>query len=306
MTRKRTIRAAAIGAGALILVCLLNWAASALPVWDITSSGLITPSKEASATVRALSEPVTLYLVASGGTEEAYIQAFLRNLSRLSTHLTFERVLPTDERLTAYSQTTLADNSVVIASARRFALLDQTGLYEYDQAYDYYSGSDVVTDMRFAAEDRVVRGLTYVTSELPAAYLLTGHGEPAISAGLRGALLDAGVGLTLLDLGNAGALPADADLIIVNAPTLDLTADELALLEQYLNASGRLLVTTDAHESTADPAFHAVGSLRHAYAAGACIGGRQQTLHPDLRAIPPAHDFGITKACWLRPWRRYM
>ncbi|HML45621.1 MAG TPA: Gldg family protein [Clostridia bacterium] len=246
MTRKPAIRAAVLGAGALILVFLLNWGASALPAWDTTAGGLITPSKQASATIRALSEPVTLYLIASEGTEDAYLQALLRNLARLNSNLSYERVLPADGRLSAYSEAALADNSVVVASARRFALLDRAGLYEYDQAYDYYSGGNVVTDVRFAAEDRVVRALTYVASELPTAYLLAGHGEPAIGAGLRGALQDAGVGLTLLDLGKAGALPDDAALVIVNAPIQDLSANELALLEHYLSAGGRMLVTTDA------------------------------------------------------------
>lgn len=246
MARKYAYRMVALSAGALLLLCLLGWAAGALPVWDTTAGSLVTPSKEAAATARSISEPVTLYLVAAEGAEEAYLQVFLRNLARLSPNLSFERVPPADKRLSAYAEAALADNSVVIASARRFALLEQAGLYEYDQAYDYYSGSSVVTDMRFAAEDRIVRGLTYVTSDLPVAYLLTGHGEPAVGAGLRGALQDAGVGLTPLDLDAADALPPDAALLLINAPVQDLSANELTLLEQYLAGGGRLLVTTDA------------------------------------------------------------
>lgn len=245
MTRKRTLTAAAIAALALVAVLLLQAIASSLPLVDTTAGGLMTPSKEASEAVRGIAIPMTLYLVAAEGTEEAYLQALLMNLAALNAKITYERVLPSDPRLAAYSETALADNSVLAVTSQRFAIVLQTALYEVDTAYDYYSGSTYYTDMRFAAEDRVVRAMVYASAQIPKAYILSGHDEPAISASLRGALQDAMVGLETLALTALEAVPEDAALVIINAPTKDLSEDEITRLEAYLANGGNLLVTTD-------------------------------------------------------------
>ena len=48
-----------------------------------------------------------------------------------------------------------------------------------------------------------------------------------------------------LNLLTAGSIPADASGVLINAPLADVTADEAALLQAYVDGGGKLLAVTD-------------------------------------------------------------
>ncbi|MCA9981712.1 MAG: Gldg family protein, partial [Anaerolineales bacterium] len=84
------------------------------------------------------------------------------------------------------------------------------------------------------------------------AYLITGHGEPAlddpsgqglaIAAELAG---EVGINLQPLDLRLAGQIPADADLLLLIRPRRALTTAELDLISTFSAEGGALLVIRD-------------------------------------------------------------
>ncbi len=97
----------------------------------------------------------------------------------------------------------------------------------------------------FCGEAQLTAALDYVTREyIPHPYLLTGHGETVPSQTLAELIATMGMDVEELDLGLAQAVPSDASCLILFSPERDLSAREAALIKDYLNAGGSLMLNT--------------------------------------------------------------
>lgn len=79
-------------------------------------------------------------------------------------------------------------------------------------------------------------------------YFLTGHGERAITGdydSARRGLRDNLFRVAPLDLLRAGGVPDDAAALVVAGPRQPISANELAMLDEYLQQGGRLLLLLD-------------------------------------------------------------
>ena len=79
-------------------------------------------------------------------------------------------------------------------------------------------------------------------------YFLTGHGERAIAGdydSARRGLRDNLFRVAPLDLLRAGGVPDDAAALVVAGPRQPISANELAMLDEYLQQGGRLLLLLD-------------------------------------------------------------
>ncbi len=83
-------------------------------------------------------------------------------------------------------------------------------------------------------------------------YLLEGHGEvPANELTIFGdALARQNASLKILNLAGGGGVPEDASVVLIAGPTYDLSAAELAALNAYWMADGRLIVALDPDADT--------------------------------------------------------
>ena len=117
-----------------------------------------------------------------------------------------------------------------------------------------YSVSDITTyntPYSFCAEAKLTAALDYVTQEyIPHAYLITGH-EGAAEEGkeippkqLTELLNSMGMDLQELNLQVAQSVPTDANCLILFAPESDLSDHETALIQEYVNAGGSIMLTT--------------------------------------------------------------
>ena len=105
----------------------------------------------------------------------------------------------------------------------------------------------------FDGESQITTAIDYVVSEnLPVAYLLTGHGESEISESFSSALEKANIETEEFTLLNVDAVPEDANLIIINAPTSDLAEEEVTMLEDYVANGGKLLVFSGPAQEDTD------------------------------------------------------
>ncbi|MDQ3230886.1 MAG: GldG family protein, partial [Pseudobdellovibrionaceae bacterium] len=84
-------------------------------------------------------------------------------------------------------------------------------------------------------------------------YFTKGHGEPDLNSqepvgyqAAKAELESERFVVKDLNLLEAGAVPADADLLVIAGPKYDLQASELALLENYLKSARPLMVLVDA------------------------------------------------------------
>ena len=116
----------------------------------------------------------------------------------------------------------------------------------------------------YCGEMRLTSALDYVTREyIPHPYLLTGFGEDAAnkpSDSLATLLYSMGMELESLDLSKS-AIPVDANCLMLFNPARDLNEQEVAVITEYLNNGGSLMLNTSPDLVESCPNLEAVTAL---------------------------------------------
>lgn len=236
----------------LVILVMVNLLMNALPVswtqFDITADAQFSISEQTERMVKSLDKDVTIYWIVTAGQEDTRVENLLTRVDDLSQRITVVRkdttVNPTFA--SAYTQETVYDNSLVVECGERARFLDYTkDIITYDYA-DYYStGRETYY---FNGEGALISALDFVTSEkLSKLYLLTGHGEQALSTIFETAVKNQNLQTEDLSLLSVDAVPEDADGILINAPQSDLSEPELELLRNYTAAGGSVMFLSDVY-----------------------------------------------------------
>ena len=242
-------------AAAVALAVLLNLLIQAVPAryteFDLSAGGLYTLGESSAQLAESLAQDVTIYYLCETGAEDAIITGLLDQYAAAGPHIRWQQVDPALHPIFAaqYRAETVSTGSLIVDAGQRSAVLDAAGFYVYDYA-DAYNYS-----VRFDGEGQISAAIYRLTSGEPSrAYYSTNHGEKELSSDLTAALEAQNIELEALNL-LAGPVPEDCDLLIVNCPAADFAGaegavDEIAFLQEYLDAGGKLLLTTDAYYAT--------------------------------------------------------
>ena len=237
-------------AAVLIVIAIavaVNYFAAALPAGvtqlDMTQNQLFSLSEQTKQLVGSLEKDVTVYWVVRSNYEDTTLGKLLDLYDGLSGHLTVEKKDP-DVNPTFVKQyaDTAEDNSLIVVCGDRSTVIAADEVYEYDYSHYYY---DYTYDTSFAGESALTSAVSYVTSDdLPKAYLLEGHGEAELADAFATAVEKENITTEQLSLLALEAVPDDADCVIINTPTSDISADEKDRLLTYLQGGGTLLLVT--------------------------------------------------------------
>ena len=97
----------------------------------------------------------------------------------------------------------------------------------------------------FDAENAITTAMDYVTTNvLPKVYQLTGHGETSLGSKLLSQLDAENFDVSDLALLTEEAVPFDCDLLVIGAPTQDLSDEELEMILTYIENGGDVLLFT--------------------------------------------------------------
>ena len=127
--------------------------------------------------------------------------------------------------------------------------------YAYQDPTNYgamYESLIYNTQQLFCAEQMILACVEYTALEyIPHPYYVTGHGEVSAETSTVSTILTtAGIAFDVLDLSKNKTIPTDANCLIINAPTSDLSAEEAETILAYLKNGGALtLLTNDANTS---------------------------------------------------------
>ena len=262
--RRQAIRYTAAGTAGVILVLaltvLVNYvAARRYHKFDWTSSKVFTLSEKSLNIVRDLSEPVqAVVFMVPGSPLYDQVHELLDRYAAASPKLTVSYIDPDKEPLKTRELAekygiSLADTVVFVAGDRtKYVTSDQMADYDYQGMQ--YGGAPKMK--AFKGEEMFTSAiLSLVAAEVPTVYVVSGHGEPSLSADggdmserglsvLAEALKRENIVTKPLEL-FAGAVPADADVVAIIGPTRPYTEAEIAALDAYLDRGGRLLVCLD-------------------------------------------------------------
>ena len=237
-----------------ILLCLvmtlvvvgINLLVSALPQQkiriDTTAQGLYTLSAQTKTVLQELSEDLDVYLITEPGKEEDYTVNLLERYADLSGHIHVRHVNPLTNPLfaSAYSDKTVENNSIIVASPQRSKVIPNADMYSYGFDYDYYTNATL-----FNGESLLTNAIRYVTDpEIPVVYLLAGHGESSLPDPLRDSITTENVDLRELDLLTEKEVPEDARAVILLSPQTDLSASEKEALLRFSDRGGGLILVS--------------------------------------------------------------
>lgn len=237
----------------LAILIAVNVLASKLPTswtqFDISAAQLYSLTSDTKVVVTNLQQDVTIYWISQAGKEDTVIQKLLDRYAELSDHIQVVKkdpdVYPTFAQ--QYTDETVANNSLVVESGDKSRYIGYDNIYQVDTGSYYTTGS---VSQSFDGEGQITSAIDYVVStDLPQVYLLSGHGEAEPSQTLSDELQRSNYEtVSDFSLLNVDAIPEDCDLLLINAPTSDISSEELTMLQDYITGGGKVVVLSGPQE----------------------------------------------------------
>lgn len=271
---RRGLRALALALAALLVCAAVNFGVSRIPTkftkFDTSTDEFITLSEQSRQIVGALDADVTLFWLVTAGSENETLSLLLDRYADESSRIHVEKIDLTrnQEFGKQYTDKTIFENSVIVVSGEKSDYVSYYKIYNYDDS-DYLStGKMTIT---FEGESRLTNAIHYVTSDsVPTVYLLSGHGEASLTDSLDKAISNENLVTQELTLIGKSAVPDDCAALMINNPTVDLSAEDAEKVRAYLNGGGCVLLLTTNLAEDALPNLRAI--LREDYGVGLTEG----------------------------------
>ena len=213
---------------------------------DVSELQLYTLSEENKAYLASLDQDVTIYLVTQNGAENNDMYEILSKYAAESSHISLVVKDPSlyPQFVSQYTTMTLTDNSVIVERGDKSKVIDFAEIFALDYNTYYSTGQQ---SYLYNGEGLITGAIDYVTREdLPVMYVVSGHGEAELSATIKDAIGNKNYTVNDIALISAEEIPADCDILFMNAPTQDISAEEAELMIRYLQGGGRLMLFTGA------------------------------------------------------------
>ena len=222
---------------------------------DMTSESEYEISDETAQLLSTLSEPVTITVLCD---ETDYADdPDLRRLPKvLQRYEQLSGGMVTVKYINAVTNPAIFNNyndlgdlstkDIIVESSKRYKSMEPHDLLEYTSSQNSSgtgnSGSAYVTGLR--AEQRLTSAILYVTAnKVPKAAYISGHQENTNLDTMESLLTSGNYDVTTISLMQANEIPSDVDLIIISQPMGDYTEEEIEIIDAFLNAGGRMIVT---------------------------------------------------------------
>jgi ABC-2 type transport system permease protein len=237
---------------------------------DTTSERLYTVSEQTQQVLSGLKEDINVYLIVEPGKEDDYVVNLLGRYAQISGHIKVEHINPliNPTFTKKYTDKTVENNGVIVASAQRSTLVQKADMFSYGFDYTYYTNATV-----FNGETKITGAISYVTdANVPAVYTLTGHGEAALPDKLRNSITSENIDVESLDL-VSGSIPQNAAAVMIISPQSDISTDESKLLGSYLYGGGRLLLVSGYSQASLANLYSLMSSFGMEPVKGVVIEG---------------------------------
>lgn len=225
---------------------------------DISSNQLYEVSSVTTDLLDTLDQKVTLTVLANKDDTDERIKTFISKYAALSKDISVTWIDPVlhPSALTEYS----ADSESIVvecADTEKTTTVAFSDILVVDEMAYYYYGTTEPTS--FDGEGQLTSAINYVTSDATKTiYRTAGHGETTFSTTISDMLEKSNYTVTELNLFQEGTIPDDCDLLLFDAPTNDLSEDEMTAVTDYLAAGGDVMIILGDTESSAMPHFSSI------------------------------------------------
>lgn len=227
----------------------LNYVPDQYTSFDVTANKIYTLTDDTKEMVSSLTDDIAIYVLAEEASKDEDLDKTLTQMEGLSDHIKVEYVSPVANPKFYYNYTSEEpmNNSLIVVGPVNSIVVDYNSIYAYEMDYTSYSYEITGYD----GEGQLASAIAYVTAEdIPKFYIIAGHGELGFEDTFLNALTKENVTYEDLTLYSVDEIPADAQGIIINAPTSDFSEDDADKVIAYLEQGGNaFLMPTFTEES---------------------------------------------------------
>lgn len=232
----------------IAIIIVINLIIEKLPSkytqFDISEQKLYSIGEQTAEMLKDLDKDVTIYQVAQSGSEDENISKLLQRYEDESDHVKVELKDPVvnPKFVSEYTTDNLSSNSLIVVCGDRNKIVNYNNIYESSIDYNTYSYQTT----GFDGEGQITSAIAYVTSEdLPILYTLEGHGEATLDSTIKEDIEKANMEIKSLNLLTEGSVPEDADCLLIESPTSDISEDERDAILEYLENGGKAMIFSD-------------------------------------------------------------
>ena len=230
----------------IAIVIVLNLVVGQLPESvrniDVSSTKIYEISDTTTELLDSLEDDIDMTVLAVQDETDDRITTFLSRYGALSDHINIEWVDPVlhPSALTEYDA---SENTIVVSceATGKSTTVSFDDILVPDMYSYYYYGSTSYTE--FNGEGSLTSAVNYVTSDVQKMiYQTTGHGEGTLSTTVTDLMDQNNYSLSELNLLMTTSIPEDCDLLLMYAPTTDLSDSETEMLKNYLAEGGKVMI----------------------------------------------------------------
>lgn len=248
-----------VGITALVIaiIVIVNLIAGQIPEkyknLDVSSTKIYEISKTSKKLLKNMDHKVKFTVLANKEEADERIVTFLSKYSALSSKISVEWIDPVLHP-SALTENDASENSIVVScqDTGKKKVVSFSDIIVTDMSSYYYTGS--ASETKFDGEGQLSSAVNYVTSDVVRKiYQTSGHGETTLSSTIQDLMDKNNYTLEGLNTVMNPEIPDDCELLLMYAPTSDLTADEKNSVESYLKDGGKMMLLLGDTNSTELP-----------------------------------------------------
>lgn len=230
----------------IAVVIVLNLIAGQIPEAyrniDVSSSKIYEISDTTKELLGGIQDEVEMTVLAVKEDTDERISTFLSKYAALSDKISVQWIDPVlhPSALTEYDA---SENTIVVSceATGKTTTVSFGDILVMDTYSYYYYGTTDYTE--FDGDGQLTSAVNYVTSDAEKTiYQTTGHGEQTLSDTITDLMTKNNYQLSETNLLMNTSIPEDCDLLLMYAPSTDLSEDEAELLRSYLSDGGKVMI----------------------------------------------------------------
>ena len=254
---------------------------------DVSSTKIYEISKTSKKLLKNMDHKVKFTVLANKEEADERIVTFLSKYSALSSKISVEWIDPVLHP-SALTENDASENSIVVSCQEtgKKKVVSFSDIIVTDMSSYYYTGS--ASETKFDGEGQLSSAVNYVTSDVVRKiYQTSGHGETTLSSTIQDLMDKNNYTLEGLNTVMNPEIPDDCELLLMYAPTSDLTADEKNSVESYLKDGGKMMRLLGDTNSTELPNLASIMKTYGMEAADGYIADTQRSYQNNYYCFFP-------------------
>ena len=251
-----------VTAAVVAIVVVLNLIVGQLPEKyrsiDVSNTKIYEISDTSKTLLKNLDQKITMKVLANEEEADERIRTFLSKYSGLSKNISVEWIDPVLHP-SVLEENDASENTIIVSCEETgktttvaFRDMIVTDMYSY-----YYTGT--ASESEFDGEGQLTGAVNYVVNDAgQQVYRTIGHGEATLSSTITDLMNKNNYQVEEWNLLMEGSVPEDCELLLINAPTKDLTEEERTAIETYLGQGGDVMLLLGEKNAAEMPNFAAL------------------------------------------------